>query len=174
MSELSIPEKIEWFDVVDESDQVIGREQRALVHAKGLRHRAVHILLFNAKGEVFLQKRSQWKDMHPNTWDSSCSGHVDSGEDYDVSADRELGEELGLVRRPILKRLFKIEARPETGQEFVWVYRGECEGPFQLHPEEISEGRFVAAEELNRWIAEKPEQFAPAFRFLWNLLQERR
>src|SRR5438045_7815430 len=124
----------EWFDVVDENDQVIGREQRKLVHANGLRHRAVHILLFNAEGEVFLQKRSPWKDMHPNTWDSSCSGHVDSGEDYDVSAHRELGEELGLSTAPALKRLFKIEARPETGQEFVWVYRGECEGPFRLQP----------------------------------------
>ena len=38
-----------------------------------LRHRAIHILIFNLKGEIFLQRRSIWKDMHPGRWDSSTS-----------------------------------------------------------------------------------------------------
>ena len=86
----------EWFDVVNERDEVVGRATRREVHARGLLHRAVHVLVFDKAGRIFLQKRSMTKDMSPGLWDSSCSGHVDSGEDYDTSATRELGEEIGV------------------------------------------------------------------------------
>jgi isopentenyl-diphosphate delta-isomerase type 1 len=158
----------EIFDVVDEKDHVIGQAPRAQVHRDGLRHRAVHILLFNRRGEVFLQKRSALKDLHPHVWDSSCSGHLDSGENDSQAATRELGEELGLVCIPPLTLLGKCEAREETGQEFVHIYRGEHEGPFVLQPEEISEGSFFAPAHVTAWIKRSPNDFAPAFRFIWD------
>ena len=46
------------FDVVDESDRVIGQAPRREVHARGLHHRATHILVHDAAGRVFLQRRS--------------------------------------------------------------------------------------------------------------------
>ena len=46
------------FDVVNDDDEIIGRELRSIVHARGLLHRAVHILVYNAAGQLFLQKRS--------------------------------------------------------------------------------------------------------------------
>jgi isopentenyl-diphosphate delta-isomerase len=104
--------------------------------------------------------------MAPGTWDSSCSGHVDAGEDYDQAAERELGEELGLTGvKPVRWR--RIEARPETANEFVWVYRLEHEGPFILHPEEIDEGAWYEPSELSREIKAHPDKFAPAFRYIW-------
>src|SRR5712671_4334508 len=84
------------FDLVNERDEVIGQAPRQEVHARGLWHRAVHVLVFNARGEVFLQKRSMKKDIAAGKWDSSSSGHLDSGEDYDACAVRELREEIGL------------------------------------------------------------------------------
>lgn len=160
------PKADEIFDIVNERDEVVGTERRAVVHATHLRHRAVHIVLRNAAGEVFLQRRSPLKDMNPDCWDSSCSGHLDSGEDYDTAAVRELGEELG-VAVPGLQRVLKIEACRQTGNEFVWVYRGEHEGPFVLQPEEISAGRFVAPAALDAEIAAAPSEFSPAFRYVW-------
>ena len=71
----------EIFDVVNERNEVIGREPRSVVHRTGLKHRAVHILVFNARGELFLQKRSMAKDCFPGAWDSSASGHLDCGDD---------------------------------------------------------------------------------------------
>src|SRR5438094_8090411 len=112
----------EIFDVVNERDEVIDRQPRKEVHARGLLHRAVHVLVFNSRGEVFLQLRSAKKDRHPNVWDSSASGHVDSGEDYDSTAVREVREEIGLELSQTPNRLFKIAACPETDAEFVWVY----------------------------------------------------
>lgn len=158
----------EWFDVVNERDEVIGRERRAVVHARGLWHRAVHILIFNAAGQVFLQKRSMLKDMAPGCWDSSCSGHLDSGEDYDAAAVRELGEELGLSVSSCPKRILREHARIETGWEFVWVYRLLHEGPFVLHPAEIERGEWRTPSEVTAEIARVPGDYAPAFRHLWS------
>lgn len=165
----------EIFDVVNERDEVIGHAPRSEVHARGLLHRAVHVLVFNARGEVFLQKRSMKKDKHPGVWDSSASGHVDSGEDYDTCAAREVREEIGLniaatgLSLP-LKRLFKIGACEETDAEFVWVYRCESEGPFRLHPDEIDAGAWFAPTKVSQWIKERPQDFAPAFVFIWKKL----
>jgi isopentenyldiphosphate isomerase len=161
----------EIFDVVNERDEVIDRKPRSDVHRLGLLHRAVHVLVYNARGQVFLQKRSMKKDRQPGVWDSSSSGHVDSGEDYDTTAVREVWEEIGLRLAQAPRRLFKINARPETDQEFVWVYRCESEGPFKLDPEEIDQGDWFSPEEVSRWAKEKPEEFASAFLFIWEQLK---
>jgi isopentenyl-diphosphate Delta-isomerase len=166
----------EIFDVVNERDEVIDRQPRSEVHRLGLKHRAIHVLVFNSRGETFLQKRSMTKDREPGKWDSATSGHVDSGEDYDACAVRELREEIGLDIQaqavatrasPPLQKLFKIAACPETDAEFVRVYSCQAEGPFQLHPDEIECGGWFAPEKISRWMAEKPEDFAGAFRFVW-------
>jgi isopentenyldiphosphate isomerase len=161
----------EIFDIVNERDEVIGRKPRREVHRLRLKHRAVHVLVFNARGEIFLQKRSMKKDIAAGLWDSSSSGHVDSGEDYDACAVRELREEIALRATQTPERLFKIDARPETGWEFCWVYRCESEGPFELNPDEIERGGWFAPEKITRWIAEKPGDFASAFRLIWSKLQ---
>jgi isopentenyldiphosphate isomerase len=160
-----MPEEI--FDVVNERDEVVGRRSRADVHRLGLMHRAVHVLVFNRRGDIFLQKRSMNKDRQPGLWDSSASGHLDCGEDYDACAIREVREEIGLRLAQPPERLFKLNAGPETDQEHVWVYRCEAEGPFQLHPEEIERGDWFAPEHVSRWMETKPEEFAAAFRVIW-------
>ena len=160
----------EIFDVVNERDEVIDRQPRSKVHRLGLLHRAVHVLVFNSRGEVFLQKRSMNKDREPGKWDSSTSGHMDSGEDYDACAVRELREEIGLTIKKAPERLFKIAACPETDQEFVWVYRCQAEGPFRLHPDEIETGGWFAPEKVSQWIAKKPRDFAGAFVLIWKKL----
>jgi isopentenyldiphosphate isomerase len=158
------------FDVVNERDEVIDRKPRSEVHRLGLLHRAVHVLVFNSRGQVFLQKRSMKKDRQPGLWDSSASGHLDCGEDYDRCAVRELQEEIGLTPQTAPERLFKIRACPETDQEFVWVYRCQAEGPFQLNPEEIEGGDWFSPDAVSRWVAAKPGEFATAFVFLWKKL----
>jgi isopentenyl-diphosphate Delta-isomerase len=176
----------EVFDVVDANDVVTGQATRREVHARGLWHRAVHVLVFEPAEEterrathdgktavtgcrVFLQKRSMAKDTAPGRWDSSCSGHVDAGEGYAEAAVRELHEEIGLVVSgpEALTALFKLPASAETGWEFVWVYRIESRGPFALHPAEIERGEWWGAEELTRAVEERPGEFARAFRFIW-------
>jgi isopentenyl-diphosphate delta-isomerase type 1 len=159
----------ELFDVVDREDRVIGRAPRREVHARRLLHRAAHVIVHDAQGRVFLQRRSPEKDAFPRCWDDSCTGHLDAGEDYVTAARRELGEELGwhdvsLPLRPVVK----LPAGPETGQEFIEIFLlGPVAGPFTLHPGEISEGRWIEPEKLVAELAATPEIFAGGTRFLW-------
>jgi isopentenyldiphosphate isomerase len=157
----------EIFDVVDDRDVVIDQAPRSEVHRRGLRHRAVHVLVFNEHGQIFLQKRSMKKDCSPGAWDSSASGHLDRGEDYDACAMREVHEEIGVRLPAPPTRLFKLEASPATGQEFCWVYRAEHNGPFTLHPEEIERGEWFEPERVTEWVARQPEDFAGAFVVIW-------
>jgi len=159
----------ELFDVVDLDDRVIGRAFRREVHARKLLHRAIHVLIYNSNGHLFLQRRSPGKDTFPGCWDSSCSGHVDAGEDYPGAARRELGEELGWhdTRLP-LRPLLKLHASPETGYEFIQIFLlGPLSGPFDLNPEEITEGRWIVPAELDILIDEYPDHVAGALRLLW-------
>ncbi len=160
----------EIFDIVNDRDEVIGRETRKLVHQLGLQHRAVHVLVFNRRGDLFLQKRSMLKDNHPGVWDTSSAGHLDSGEDYDACAVRELREELGWTIAEAPERLFKIAACEDTGMEHVWVYRLEAEGPFELQASEIDRGEWFHPEAITGWIARRPEDFAPGFRLIWGMM----
>jgi 8-oxo-dGTP pyrophosphatase MutT (NUDIX family) len=107
------------------------------------------------------------KDSSPGLWDSSCSGHVDSGEDYDAAAQRELGEEIGVHLPAPPARWFRIEACADTGWEFVWVYRLHHAGPFVLHPDEIECGDWFEARELARLLVAEPGIFAISFRLVW-------
>jgi isopentenyldiphosphate isomerase len=157
----------EIFDIVNDRDEVVGRAPRHEVHAKKLLHRAVHVLVFNAAGQIFLQKRSMLKDTAKGKWDSSASGHVDSGEDYDTCAVRELREEIGLQLGATPEQIMRVEACPDTGFEFVWVYRCKSEGPFTLHPEEIERGEWFTPDQVNKWLAERPGEFAQAFVLIW-------
>lgn len=155
-------ESAELLDIVDEADHPVGRATRAVIHAGNLRHRAVHVLWLNSRGELYVQKRAQTKDTFPGCYDSSAAGHLMAGEDYDSAAVRELAEELSLTNvHP--QRLFKINACPETGYEFVWVYRLEGDYTPRPNPAEIEAGGFWSLADLQAAMGQHPRQFAPSF-----------
>jgi isopentenyldiphosphate isomerase len=94
-----------------------------------------------------LQKRSSRKRIQPGKWDSSVGGHVDPGESYEQAAERELAEELGVQlatsgRITALRHRHDYIWRSPVETEHIRTFELEHEGPFQLHPDEIDEGRF--------------------------------
>lgn len=160
----------EWFDVVDVLDRPIRRERRVVVHDRALFHRAVHVMVLDSKERLIVQKRSASKDVAPGKWCSSCSGHVDAGEDYLAAAVRELGEEIGLRVKPKdLKPVLWASACEETGREFVWVYLLRHEGPFHFDEKEVSALEKLSLEELAKRSKESPETFSPSFLHLYHL-----
>ncbi|MEO6876079.1 MAG: NUDIX domain-containing protein [Opitutaceae bacterium] len=170
MTHPQAPMADEYFDVVNERDEPVSRATRKEVHAGALWHRAVHILVFDSQGRIFLQKRSMKKDISPGLWDSSCAGHVEAGEDYDNAAVRELGEELGIFLTSPPERCLRLDARPETGWEFCWTYRLTHDGPLVLHPEEIETGEWLTVAELERRMKARPEDYCSAFKLIWSLV----
>src|SRR5215813_1325190 len=155
----------EQFPVVDKDDRICGHATRAEVHGNNLPHRAVHILIFNQVGDVYLQQRSRWKDRHPLKWDSSAAGHVTAGENYDETARRELKEELR-VEVP-LEKIFTLTASPRTDHEFICGYRGVVSGDLAPDKCEIEKGVFFAPAVIDGWTSARPDDFAPGFLEYW-------
>ncbi len=161
----------EWFDVVDAPDRVVDRQPRSVVHARGLRHRAAHVLVFDALGRLYLQRRALSKECSPGLWDTSAAGHVESGEDYADAARRELEEELGIRAERPLEPLFGLEASPATGQEFVRVFRITTTQIPRPDPDEIIDGRWCTPCAVREWLRREPAAFTASFREIWRRLQ---
>ena len=166
-------EAAEILPIVDEFDRVIGRCRRDEAHRLGLRHRAIHVLVFNLENHLFLQKRGLHKESSPGLWDSSVAGHVDDGESYSQCCLREIEEEIGIRVIDIPERLFKLEACVATGMEFCWVYRlvtGEL-----LRPDytEMEAGQWCETAEIDRRISKRSEEFAETFRLIWPRYRDR-
>jgi len=162
----------ELLDVVDANDEVVAVKTRGEIHASRLMHRAVHILLFNSSGELFLQKRSMNKDEQPGKWDSSAAGHVDSGEDYLQCAERELDEELGIVVERPLRELFKLPASMRTGNEHCMVFSYCHDGPLVLQPEEIDAGAWIDPAIMDRRVADDDAELTEAITLIWKRYRE--
>ncbi|MFT4639354.1 MAG: 16S rRNA (adenine1518-N6/adenine1519-N6)-dimethyltransferase [Verrucomicrobiales bacterium] len=152
----------ELFDVVDEADQVVRQATRRDVHANGWLHRAIHVFAFNKNGELFLQKRSHLKDVHPSTWDSSAAGHLDAGESYESAVVRELEEELGIEESPP-EYVATLPPSDATGWEHVKLYRVQASKRLRYPYSEIETGGFFDLEMIEHWIARRPQDFASGF-----------
>jgi len=152
----------EMCDVVDAEDRVLESRLRTEVHVNNLPHRAVHLWIFNSRGELFLQKRSPWKINHPDLWCSSAAGHVDSGETYEEAGHREMREEIG-ADCPLVK-FWKADASPGTGHEFVEFLVGRHDGPFRFASGEVETGAFFPVDQVRRWVERTPQEFTPLFK----------
>lgn len=159
----------ETLDLVNEEGERIGVALRSEVHGNlSLLHQAVHVFVFNAAGELFLQKRSRSKDVQPGKWDTSVGGHVDLGEDAMNAAVREAREELGVDLNP-LEPLYEYIWESDIEREFIRSYRARSEGPFSLEPREIEEGRFWSVTEIENALGSGI--LTPNFEHEWPRLQ---
>ena len=154
----------ELFDVVDSENKVIGQKLRGEVHAQKLHHRAVHVFVFNPKGDLYLQKRSHLKDAFPSAWDSSAAGHLDVGEPYIVCAVRELEEELGIqTSADALTLHATVDSCENTGWEFVQLFSIQHKGKLRYPCSEVECGNWFGLEEVKAWGARRPQDFAAGF-----------
>ena len=131
--------------IVDENNREIGAIARGLMREQRLIHRACYILVFNGAGELFVQKRTETKDIYPGYWDVAAGGVVLAGESYEKSAERELAEELGVSgvkMRNLFDQYYEDKDNRVWGRIFTCIH----EGPFTLQAEEVAYGRFMTPE----------------------------
>ena len=137
----------ELFPVVDEDGNIVGTATRGECHGGcKLLHPVVHLHVFDGKGNLFLQKRPEWKDIQPGKWDTSVGGHVDLGEDVSSALKREVSEELGIeefVPEFIVSYVFESDRE----RELVFVHKTVYDGPI-LPSAELDGGRFWSREEI--------------------------
>lgn len=140
--------KEEWFPIVNEKGETLGKATRKECHSGSkILHPVVHLHLFNGKGELFLQKRSLRKDIQPGKWDTAVGGHIDYGEAVEDALRREAREELGITDfEPQFLTRYVFESAIE--KELVNTYYARYDGEFHLDPEELDGGRFWPIEEI--------------------------
>jgi isopentenyldiphosphate isomerase len=157
----------ELLQLVDEEGLPAGSAPRSACHGNpALIQAVVHLYLFDARGRLYIQKRSQNKDTCPGLWDSSVGGHLGAGESAAHALEREAREELGLSLGELrdLEPLPGYLTRTDWESEYVFPFRAVFDGQPRPNPEEIEEGRFEPLTRIRRRIAERPELFTPHFR----------
>ena len=138
----------ERFPIVDEEGHVTGSATRGECHSGSrLLHPVVHLHVFNSKGELYLQKRPEWKDIQPGKWDTAVGGHIDYGETPEDALTREVSEELGITDfLPERVGRYMFDSRRE--RELVYVNRTVYDGPIRPSKEELDGGRFWSIAEI--------------------------
>ncbi|MEG1543276.1 MAG: NUDIX domain-containing protein [Tannerellaceae bacterium] len=140
--------KEEWFPLVNEAGETIGKASRKECHSGSkLLHPVIHLHIFNDAGALYLQQRSMNKDIQPGKWDTAVGGHVDFGETIEEALRREVREELGVTDfMPLFGIRYVFESAIE--KELVHTYYTLYNGPFSPDPEELSDGRFWSISEI--------------------------
>ena len=156
--------------LVNDTDDVIGIEDKLIAHQKGLKHRAISVLIFNSKGEWLLQKRALNKYHSGGLWTNTCCSHPYPEESTQTSAERRLMEEMGMVEE--LNYLFEfsycIKLDNElTENELDHVFIGTSENLPKLNIAEACDYRYITTETLEEEINDTPEHFTEWFKIIF-------
>jgi isopentenyldiphosphate isomerase len=140
----------ELLEVVNEKGEILKTLPRSEIHGNpSLIHRVVHVLVFNSKGELFLQKRSMNKDVAPGKWDTSVGGHINSGESLDEAVKREMEEELGITScEP--EFLYTYIHTNSYESELVYTYTCVHDGELHFNKDEIDQVRPWTLDEIKQ------------------------
>jgi len=154
-------DSIEYFPIVTEDGEVIGKASRKECHSGSfLLHPVIHLHVFNPRGELYLQKRAMDKDIQPGKWDTAVGGHVDYGEKIEHALRREVREELGMTEfAPTFVKRYKFVSDREA--ELVHSYYTVYDGAIVVDPVEISEGKFWKITDIENQLGK--EVFTPNF-----------
>lgn len=151
--------------LVDAQGRDIGLAPKLQAHIDGLRHRAISVLIVNARGELLLQQRAGGKYHSGGLWTNACCSHPRFDEPPRDAAARRLQDEMGFSVD--LTPLFIIEYRAQVGalieDEYVHVFGGRYDGAVTPDPEEVGDFRWIAVDDLARDMEQRPHAYTPWF-----------
>ena len=161
---------VEQVILVDRNDRAQGTSGKLDVHRDGQLHRAFSILVFNAQGDLLLQRRARSKYHFALRWSNTCCGHPRPGELTPMAASRRLKEEFG-IRAPLTERaqlIYRAEDR-DSGlieHEYLHIFHGVHTGDPKPDPSEIGAWRWMAVPAIRRALRLHPDWFTPWFHLL--------
>ena len=162
--------------LVDTDDVEIGSLSKVRCHdGDGILHRAFSLFIFNADGELLLQKRSGNKRLWPLFWSNSGCSHPRKGESMEEAIGRRMEEELGITSTLEFVYKFSYEARYKdlgSENENCSVFLGRSEQTIRANQSEIAECRFITPKDLLAELSTSSDKFTPWIRMEWQKLEE--
>lgn len=160
--------------LVNEKDEVLGKEEKMKAHIEGLLHRAFSIFIFNSKGEMLLQQRAIKKYHSGGLWTNACCSHPEPDESTATAALRRLQEEMGFVTTIskqfdfVYKAAFSNEL---TEYEFDHVFTGVYDGIININKEEVMSYCYKSMKEIAELLERNPEQYTAWFQIAFPKVQ---
>ena len=154
----------EFLDIVNEKDEVVGRDTRENIHRKKEIHREVHVFIVNpSTKEIIVQKRSKTVDYLPGYYDVSVGAHVLSRESYEQSAIRECNEELG-IKPGVMEQVCGYRSYSDRRRVNRRLFVCYSNGPFRLNKEEVESVRFYSPADIQKAIETGKMKFTEGFK----------
>ncbi len=170
--EVPAPAPTSLIDIVDEHDQTVGRAKRRDVFRLKVGFRTVHVLVFNSRNELLLQRLASHGVRHPGLWGSSVAGYLHAGEKYAEAAQRRLDEELG-ISAP-LAEIGVTRMNDDGVVKFVGVFTATADHPRNMAPRQIAELKFWRLPDIQKAITTHPANFTDTFRHVFRFWEEYR
>ncbi|MFA6467026.1 MAG: isopentenyl-diphosphate Delta-isomerase [Patescibacteria group bacterium] len=155
--------------LVDEKDNQIGSGEKLAVHQKGQLHRAFSILVFNSRGQLLIQQRSDSKYHCPGLWANTCCSHPVVGETIDQAAHRRLEDEMGFDCPLEEKGSFIYKVAFDNNlieHEFDHVLVGYYDGDIKINPQEVKDSLWLELASLKKDMSDFPNKYAPWFKII--------
>ncbi len=149
--------------LVDENDNETGSMNKLAAHQTGTLHRAFSVFIFNGKGEILLQQRSDEKYHSAGLWSNTCCSHPLNGESVNDAISRRLKEEMGMTCTTQFQFSFIYKVALENGlteHELDHVYFGESDDVPVPDPNEVKHWKYVRPEKLKEEMISHPNLFS--------------
>ncbi|HZI52970.1 MAG TPA: isopentenyl-diphosphate Delta-isomerase [Chitinophagaceae bacterium] len=157
--------------LVDKQDNMIGAMEKLEVHRKGLLHRAYSILVFNAKGQLLLQKRAVSKYHSGGLWSNACCSHPAPDESMVDATRQRLRHEMGIDLQPEFAFKFIYKCELDKGlieYEFDHVFTGLYNDAPSINPSEVEDWKFIDVKTLRDDLEHNPEKYTTWFKLIMN------
>ena len=148
----------ELIDILNEEGEFTGEiKLKSHAHCMGLFHATVHIWFYNPNGELLLQQRGKTKNTYPLRWDVSVAGHVGAGESIEISAVREVEEEIGIkIKTDQLTKIGVFKSVQKHSQELIdcefhHTFASKLLVPFSKLRKQDSEVENLALIDINKF-----------------------
>ena len=166
---------VEYVVLVNKNNQPLGTMEKMEAHERGELHRAFSIFIFNAEGQMMLQRRADDKYHSPGLWTNTVCSHPRTGEKIAEAAHRRLIEEMGFDCD--IKEVFSFIYKADVGDgltehEFDQVFMGTCDAEPKPNPDEVGDWKYVWPGELYADVEKHPENYTVWFKIALKKVKE--